>query len=45
MLSEAQGMLKAGPWYAVSTGCTIVLLIFGVGLIGEGLQILSREVS
>lgn len=38
MLSEAQGMLATGPWYALSTGLTIVLLIFGVGLIGEGLQ-------
>ena len=45
MLSEAQAMLKAGPWYAICTGCTIVLLIFGVGLIGEGLQSANREVS
>lgn len=45
MLSEAQAMLKAGPWYAIFTGCTIVLLIFGVGLIGEGLQALNREVG
>ena len=45
MLSEAQAMLKAGPWYALCTGCTIVLLIFGVGLIGEGLQELNREVG
>ena len=45
MLSEAQAMLKAGPWYAIFTGCTIVLLIFGVGLIGEGLQAASREVD
>ena len=43
MLSEAQSMLKAGPWYAVCTGLTIVLLVFGVGLIGEGLQ--RREVE
>ena len=45
MLSEAQGMLKAAPWYAICTGCTIVLLIFGVGLIGEGLQMQNREVG
>ena len=45
MLSEAQSMLKAGPWYALSTGLTIVLLVFGVGLIGEGLQAQSREVD
>ena len=38
MLAEAQSMLAAGPWYAVSTGLTIVLLVFGVGLLGEGLQ-------
>lgn len=44
MLSEAQGMLKAGPWYAICTGLTIVLLVFGVGLIGEGLQSKNREV-
>lgn len=38
MLSEAQGMFTAAPWYAICTGLTIVLLVFGVGLIGEGLQ-------
>ena len=38
MLSEAQGMLLAAPWYAGSTGLVIVLLVFGVGLIGEGLR-------
>ena len=45
MLSEAQGMLAAAPWYALSTGFTIVLLVFGVGLIGEGLQMQNREVD
>ena len=45
MLSESQGMLRAAPWYAICTGCTIVLLIFGVGLIGEGIQMQSREVG
>ena len=45
MLSEAQGMLAAGPWYALFTGLTIVLLVFGVGLIGEGLQAENREVD
>ena len=44
MLSEAQGMLKAGPWYAIFTGLSIILLVFGVGLIGEGLQAENREV-
>ena len=38
MLAEAQSMLAAGPWYALCTGLTIVLLVFGVGLLGEGLQ-------
>jgi peptide/nickel transport system permease protein len=38
MLSSAQSMLYKAPWYAVGTGLSIVLLIFGVGLIGEGLQ-------
>ena len=45
MLSEAQGMLAAGPWYALFTGLTIVLLVFGVGLIGEGMQAENREVG
>ncbi|MBQ3466908.1 MAG: ABC transporter permease, partial [Oscillospiraceae bacterium] len=45
MLSEAQGMIAAGPWYAIFTGSTIVLLVFGVGLIGEGLQARNREVD
>ena len=38
MLSEAQGMLFAAPWYAGGTGLVIVLMVFGVGLIGEGLR-------
>lgn len=38
MLSEAQGMFAAAPWYAVCTGLVIIVLVFGVGLIGEGLQ-------
>ncbi len=45
MLSESQGMLDAAPWYAVCTGLTIVLLIFGVGLIGEGLQQQNKGVG
>lgn len=44
MLSEAQGMFMAAPWYALSTGLVIVLMVFGVGLIGEGLQRRSGEV-
>ena len=38
MLSEAQSMLYSAPWYALGTGGVIVLMIFGVGIIGEGLQ-------
>ena len=45
MLSEAQGMFARAPWYALSTGLVIVLLVFGVGLIGEGLQARNREVA
>ena len=45
MLSEAQGMFVAAPWDVILTGLTIVVLIFGVGLIGEGLQARNREVS
>ena len=43
MLSEAQGMLGLAPWYALFTGGTIVAVIFGVGLIGEGLQRRGKE--
>lgn len=45
MLSEAQGMFGIAPWYAIGTGLIMILLIFGVGLIGEGLQRRSGEVD
>ncbi|MBQ2738879.1 MAG: ABC transporter permease, partial [Oscillibacter sp.] len=45
MLSEAQGMFARAPWYALCTGAVIVLFVFGVGLIGEGLQRRSGEVD
>lgn len=45
MLSEAQGMIVAAPWYALSTGLVIILLVFGVGLIGEGLQRNGKELA
>ena len=45
MLSEAQGMFARAPWYALCTGLMIALLVFGVGLIGEGLQHRNREVD
>jgi peptide/nickel transport system permease protein len=38
MLSEAQSMLYSAPWYALGAGTAIVLMIFGAGLIGEGLR-------
>lgn len=38
MLSESQGMLAAAPWYALCAGAVLALMVFGVGLIGEGLQ-------
>ena len=36
MLSESQSLIVSAPWYVLSVGLTIVLLVFGVGLIGEG---------
>lgn len=38
MLSESQGMFLSAPWYALGTGLILVWIIFGAGLIGEGLQ-------
>jgi len=38
MLSDAQSMLYSAPWYALCTGGIMVVMIFGVGLIGEGLR-------
>ncbi|MDO4990522.1 MAG: ABC transporter permease [Eubacteriales bacterium] len=37
MLGEAQAYLLRAPWYAVSTGLAIVLLVLGFGLLSEGL--------
>ena len=31
-------MLFAAPWYAAGTGLAIVLMVFSVGLLGEGLR-------
>ena len=45
MLSEAQGMLFAAPWYAAGTGLIIVLLVFSVGLLGEGLRRRDKGVA
>ena len=37
MLSEAQSYLLRAPWYALSVGVAIVLLVLGFGLLSEGL--------
>lgn len=37
MLSESQTYLLSAPWFAISTGAVIVLLILGFTLLGEGL--------
>ncbi len=38
MLSESQIYLGTAPWYAIFTGLTIILLILGFSLLGEGLS-------
>ena len=45
MLSEAQSLLTAAPWYAIGTGCIIVWMVLSAGLIGEGLQRSERGVA
>ena len=42
MLNEAQGYLLSAPWYALSTGLAIILLVLGFGLLSEGLGGESR---
>lgn len=37
MLSESQSYLFTAPWYPLSAGITVVLLILGFGLISDGL--------
>lgn len=37
MLNEAQAYLLRAPWYALSTGLAIILLVLGFGLLSEGL--------
>ena len=37
MLNEAQGYLLSAPWYAVSAGVAIILLVLGFGLLSEGM--------
>lgn len=43
MLSDSQTYLKSAPWYALSVGGTMVLMILGFSLLSEGLQQRSRR--
>lgn len=38
MMSESQSYMARAPWYMLTCGSVIVLLILGVSLVGEGLQ-------
>ncbi len=38
MLSDAQGYLQRAPWYALAPGLTIVWLVLGFSLFGEGIR-------
>ncbi|MBV1905025.1 MAG: ABC transporter permease [Pseudomonadales bacterium] len=38
MLSEAQTMIDFAPWLAIFPGLAIMVLVFGFGLIGDGLN-------
>ena len=44
MLNDSQTYLRSAPWYALSVGGTIVLLILGFSLLSEGLQQRRRRV-
>ena len=43
MLNDSQTHLRSAPWYALSVGGTIVLLILGFSLLSEGLQQRGRR--
>ena len=43
MLSDSQTYLNSAPWYALSVGGTIALLILGFSLLSEGLQRRARQ--
>ncbi|MBR1780117.1 MAG: ABC transporter permease [Oscillospiraceae bacterium] len=43
MMNDAQTYLRNAPWYAISTGVTIALLILGFSLLSEGLQQSNRR--
>ncbi len=38
MLSDAQGYLMSAPWYALAPGLTIVWIVLGFSLLGEGIR-------
>lgn len=38
MLNDSQSYLRNAPWYALSTGGMIILLVLGFSLLSEGLQ-------
>lgn len=38
MLSDAQGYLMTAPWYALAPGLTIVWIVLGFSLLGEGIR-------
>lgn len=38
MLSDAQGYLFTAPWYTLFPAAAVILLILGVGLVGEGVR-------
>lgn len=44
MLSDSQTYLRSAPWYALSVGGAMVLLILGFTLLGEGLQRDNRRI-
>jgi peptide/nickel transport system permease protein len=37
MLSEAQSYMISAPWYALAPGIFIILIVFGINLIAEGI--------
>lgn len=43
MLNDAQVYLRNTPWYALSTGMTIVLMILGFSMLSEGFQQSTRR--
>ena len=38
MLSDAQGYLGSAPWYALAPGLSIVWIVLGLSLLGEGIR-------